>query len=311
MGTFYTVQFLNDGSQSTHDLDTEIEALLGEFGNQLSNWNENSWINQFNEARVGEPLLVPDHALEVIKRSLALAEKSEGILDPTIGPLIELWGFGTVSHQEVPSQEDIDQTLLRVGYQNLQFDPIGRTLEKTIPGLELNCSAIAKGYAVDLVAEMLHTNGIENYLINMGGEVRAHGLRLDGQPWKVGLRQPVFQGRESKTVRSIELHNQALATSGHAHRSFEINGKRYSHILNPRTGQPVPVSTASATVIAPTCALADGLATLALILDEAQMQELTKQFEDVEVFYTQWSTERLARRSSPTSPDTRHLNTLF
>ena len=304
MGTYYTLQFWSEEHVSIQKIDGYVQKLLDQFANELSNWREDSWINRFNKAGVGEVIPVPDFAFQVVSLSLDLAERSNGLLDPTAGPLIELWGFGTDRKQVVPSQRSIEQVLSRVGFDKLKLNPIDRTLQKTVTGVQLNCSAVAKGFAVDLIAERLAAHGIENYLINIGGEVKAHGTHLDGQPWKVGIRQPVFQGRDGKMVRSIELDNQALATSGHSQRSFELNGNRYSHILNPKTGHPVPLVTASATVVAPTCALADGLATLALIVDESAMQELILDYEKVEIFYTPWSTERLARRSSPTSSDT-------
>lgn len=295
MGTYYTIQYWCDQRDGNQEIDGEVHALLDQFANELSNWREDSWINRFNEAEAGEVVPVPEYAFEVISLSLELAEKSDGLLDPTSGPLIELWGFGTERSRVVPSQDSIEQALLRIGYRNLALDPKHRSLTKTVDGIQLNCSAVAKGFAVDLVAKKLEAEGISNFLINIGGEVRAQGTHLDGQPWKAGIRQPVFQGREGKTLRSIELHNQALATSGHSQRSFEMDGRRYSHILNPKTGQPVPVSTASATVIAPTCALADGLATLALILGEPQMQELVSGNEDILVFQTTWAEESLAQ----------------
>ncbi|MDG2171101.1 MAG: FAD:protein FMN transferase [Opitutales bacterium] len=297
MGTYYTLQYWSEERVSAHEIDGDVQALLDQFENELSNWREDSWVNQFNHAGAGEVIPMPDVAFQVVSLSLDLAEKSDGLLDPTAGPLIELWGFGTDRNVEIPSQSSIDQISSQVGYDKLKLDPVERTLQKSVTGVQLNCSAVAKGFAVDLIAERLAANGIENHLINIGGEVKAEGTHLDSEPWKVGIRQPVFQGRVGKTLRSIELHNQALATSGHSQRSFEKDGKRYSHILNPKTGHPVPLVTASATVMAPTCALADGLATLALILNETQMTELTESFRNIEVHRTSWAIDDFARRN--------------
>lgn len=295
MGTYYTVQLWSDEDFRIQEIDTEIAGLLDQFEYELSNWREGSWINHFNAAQRGVAIAVPGYAFQVVSLCLELAERSDGLLDPTAGPLIELWGFGTERSQRVPSKELMDQTLSRIGYDKLKLDPQNRTLTKTVDGVQLNCSAVAKGYAVDMVAECLTARGITDFLVNIGGEVRAKGTRLDGRPWKVGVRQPVFQGRDGKIVRSVELSNRALATSGHSQRSFEIDGRRHSHILNPKTGRPVPVNIAGATVLAPTCALADGLATLALITGEAEMQALTDQFEDVKIYRTSWATDDLAK----------------
>jgi thiamine biosynthesis lipoprotein len=263
MGTFYTVRFWSDCGISTQKLTTGFDKLLDDFESELSNWRLDSWVNQFNSAPAGESVPVPNLAFEVISLCIDLAKSSDGMLDPTISPLIELW------------------------------DPVNRTLLKTVGGLQVNFSAVAKGFAVDLLAERLMDEGVENFLINIGGEVRAQGLDLDHTPWRVGINQPLQSGRNVRSKQSIELHNHSLATSGHSQRTFFYEGKRYSHILNPKTGQPVSTEIAAATVVATSCALADGLATLALILNETEMDELLESYDSVKVFRTKWVAENI------------------
>lgn len=294
MGTFYTVQFWAERNVCNQKINTEIQRVLNEFEDELSNWRPNSWINQFNAAPVDTPVPVPIHAFSVLDLSLELAERSDGFLDPTLSPLIDLWGFGATGKQPIPSRQVVDETLKRVGYHNLIFDRDNKTLTKKNSGLELNCSAVAKGNVVDLIGQSFRKMDIENYLINIGGEVSAYGTRRDGSIWRAGLLKPSVDGRIKKSVESLALSNCALATSGHTHRTFIRNGKRYTHILNPKTGYPVSTTIASVTVVAPNCALADGLATLALMLDENQMKPILQSYEGVKVIRMHWVEESVA-----------------
>ena len=288
MGTFYTVEFRNNEKLDVPNLGQEIENLLDVFADELSNWREDSWVNRFNAAPANELIPVPEHAFEVLRLCQELYERSDGLLDPTLSPLIELWGFGTQRHSTAPDQTAIEEALQRVGFDKLVLSPERRAVWKRHSHLHLNCSALAKGYAVDLISELLQNRAIDHFLINLGGEVAASGLNMDGDPWSVGVKRPRSDGREGEVAKVFELKNRSLATSGHSQRSFIAGGQRYTHIINAKTGQPVPADFASATVLASTCALADGLATLALILDEERMREVLEFYEGVEVFRTEW-----------------------
>lgn len=288
MGTYYTVQYWSSNRIESDLLEGDIDSLLDEFESQLSNWRPDSWINRFNRSPAERPIEAPEHAFETLEICLDLAERTQGALDPTLSPLIELWGFGIEKGQSIPSDDSIEETLQIIGYQQLELDRDQRSLSKKISEIELNCSAVAKGYAVDLIAKRLHDEGIENYLINIGGEVSAKGSKLNGSPWTVAISQPQANGRDTLTARTIELRDRSLATSGHSQRAFVIDEQRYSHILDPRTGRPVLSEFASATVIAPSCALADGLATLALILDPSEMRSLLEEFPQTEIIYLPW-----------------------
>jgi thiamine biosynthesis lipoprotein len=291
MGTYYTVQFWSKESVDPGPVDAQIVLLLDQVEDELSNWRAGSWVNQFNQSAPGEARPVPDHAFRVLRLFLALAERSQGMLDPTVGPLVELWGFGVADHQGRPDPGALAHALARVGHQHLILNEEDRTLKKTAAGLEINCSAVAKGYAVDQIGELLHKAGVHDFLINLGGEVLAYGTRRDGHPWKVGITRPDRPTSPAGATFTLDLQNQAMATSGHSQRFFIKDGKRYSHILDPTTGHPVPTELAGVTVVAPSCALADGLATLALILDGNQWTDLLKHFEGVQVFPIPWETE--------------------
>ena len=289
MGTYYTVQCWSMDRIDTESLKDDIDSLLDDFESQLSNWRPDSWINRFNRLPADHTIETPDHAFATLEICLDLAERSQGILDPTLSPLIELWGFGTQDDRgEIPSAESIEEALRNTGYQELDFNREERLLSKKTADIQLNCSAVAKGYAVDLIASLLEKAGVENYLVNIGGEVAAKGSKQDASPWTVAISQPQRDGRDTRTAKTIDLRDRSLATSGHSQRAYVIDGQRYSHILDPRTGRPVLPKFASATVIAPRCAHADGLATLALILSKSEMQSLLKAFPQTEVIYLPW-----------------------
>ena len=291
MGTFYTIQYWSGKNLEARKLDTIVEDTLDEFESQLSNWQADSWISHFNAAPANRAVPIPEHAFNVVRLSLELAERTNGAFDPSLSPVIELWGFGTDRSEGVPEEGSIQAALSKVGYQKLVLDPEKRALLKTDPHLQLNCSAVAKGYAVDLITRELREQGAEGILVNIGGEVYASGTKSDGSAWKIGIQEPMTNGQLQKSKQAIPLNDQALATSGHSQRFFFVNGRRYSHILNGKTGHPVAAPVASATVIAPNCALADGLATIALIIDSDAMTQLASQYDGIDYFYTPWDNQ--------------------
>ncbi|MGY8695832.1 MAG: FAD:protein FMN transferase [Verrucomicrobiia bacterium] len=296
MGTSYTLHYWGTSNKSAQSLTTEIKILLDQFENQLSNWRPDSWINKFNQTPTGETISVPIYAYEVLELCLELAKRSDGAFDPTISPLIELWGFGTRRDEIVPDKSAIQAAMQMTGYKKLLLDRENQTILKTQDGIQLNCSAVAKGYAVDLVARFLQENGIQNFLINIGGEVTAKGTKIDGSVWQVGIAKPRPDGRQGKPEQTISLENRSLATSGHSQRAFVIDEKRTSHILDARTGYPVSTNIASITVLAPNCALADGLATIALILSKEELHEILKDYPQVEVLKSNWNVSPKMKR---------------
>jgi len=287
MGTFYSVQLVNS-AQLDLSLQDDLEAYLDDFENQLSNWRPDSWVNRFNALPAHEPFPIPDHAFHVITLSLELAKRSDGALDLTASPLIDLWGFGPNRSETVPPPAAVNATLDDVGYRLLEFDPGSRLLTKLAPNVELNCSAVAKGYAVDLVAHFLDEKGIQNFVINIGGEIFARGRNETQQPWKIAVATATRERAAHTPPQIFALRDRAIATSGHTHRGFEQEGQLYSHIIDPRTGYPVAAHSAAATVIADSCALADGLATLALILTPSKMAALLASYPGAELHLTAW-----------------------
>jgi thiamine biosynthesis lipoprotein len=208
---------------------------------------------------------------------------SEGAWDATVLPLVELWGFGrsAAARQTLPSPSEINQALKQVGFDQIQVDGKGFLVKKR-PEVTLDLASIAKGYAVDRVALLLKKKTFTHYLVEIGGEVYAAGLRLDGKPWQVGINQPDPSASATAVYKAVALEDRAMATSGDYRNFFEINGRRYSHIIDPRSGYPVGNGVISASVFASNCTLADGLATAMMVLGPEKGIALLDRLPNVE-----------------------------
>lgn len=266
MGTTWIVQVSQlPETVSNEDLNADIETLLEQVNDEMSTWRENSDISRFNRLPAGESLEIPHGFVSVLSLSLELAEQSGGAFDPTVGPLVNLWGFGPEGRvSQAPDEESLAATRQRVGYQRLAFDPQSHSLTQP-GGLYLDFSSIAKGWGVDVVAEHLIELGIEGFLVDIGGDMRMQGARPDGKGWRIAIERPVPGTREIFQI--IQPGNAAIATSGTYRQYFESGERRYSHTIDPRTGFPVEHPAISITVIADNATRADGLATALGVLD--------------------------------------------
>jgi thiamine biosynthesis lipoprotein len=266
MGTTWSVQL----SGLPDDLDQEsvranIERLLEQVNNEMSTWREDSVISRFNRAPAGTALVIPEGFARVLSAALALAEATDGAYDPTVGPLVNLWGFGPDPvRTTAPTATEIAKAQARVGYRQIEFNPARRQLVQ--PGsVYLDLSSIAKGFAVDLIAEDLLERGVEDFLVDIGGDLRVNGKRSDGRPWRVAIERAGSSLGEVERI--IEPANAAVATSGSYRQFFEAEGRHYSHTIDPRSGQPVNHAVVAVTVVAADAMTADGLATALGILD--------------------------------------------
>lgn len=270
LGTTYNVTLSRAtlGYRELKALQREVQARLDELENQMSPFRPESELSRFNRHRSSDPIAVSREFARVVRFALELHEKSGGLFDPTLGPLINLWGFGPAPRvARTPSEEAIAEARSRTGAHHIQIGPEDR-LAKSSPDVELNLSAVAKGFAVDEVARLLESRGFSNYFVEIGGEIRVRGTNPSGQPWRVGIELPdpwALPGERLERV--LHLTNQAVATSGD-YRNFFVdeNGRRRAHILDPRTGYPVEHNVASVTVVAPDCMTADGLATALFVM---------------------------------------------
>jgi len=226
-----------------------IDSLMNVYG-------ENSEISRINRASGGSAVEVSADTLEVIERSLQYARLTNGALDVTVAPLMELWGFGGDSNQ-IPPDNQLEKTLSLVNYKKIIVDKNRSTIRLASPGMKIDVSGIAKGYAVDRAVQVLKQAGIQSALVNAGGDIYAIGSPQGRGAWRIGIRHP----RDAADLLGIvELKNEAIATSGDYENFFEVNGKRYCHIMDTKTGKPV-IGIISVTIVADNTAEADALAT--------------------------------------------------
>lgn len=271
MGTSYSLVFYYPekstkvfNKDSTLQLKKSVELRLEQIEQSMSTYRPDSELSMLNKAQVEEWIKLSPELFTVIETANEISVLSEGAFDISVGSLVNLWGFGPgFSLQNIPKKEVID-TLLRekVGYQYLEIDK-KQTSVKKHKALYLDLSAIAKGYAVDQIALLLDQQGIQNYLVEIGGELRASGQKSDQQSWHVAVEKPFLDPlakvREADSV--LILDNIAIASSGDYRNFFEVDGRIYSHTIDPSTGWPVKHNVASVTVLNESCMRADALAT--------------------------------------------------
>lgn len=262
IGTSYTVRVVTTERQAKK-LDSEIRSALNRINDSMSTYLPRSELSRFNDAPVGEWVRLSEGFYEVLSLAMDVAIDSEGAFDPTIGPLVDLWGFGPIPRTDRrPSDEEIEAAKRQVGYQAIELDAAQQSARKLEPR-QLDLSGIAKGHATDVVANILENAGIESYLVEIGGELRILGQKPDGTDWRVAIETP---DNRRGFYRILELSSGAMATSGDYRNYFEEEGTRYSHTINPSTGLPIDNSMASVTVLADSSALADAYATVFLVL---------------------------------------------
>ncbi|MCP8686877.1 FAD:protein FMN transferase [Marinobacterium sp. OS208] len=268
MGTTYTVKWVSaeSGDESVERLGARLQQSLLDVNQSMSTYIKDSELSRFNQAGAGYGTEVSAGLFEVLQLAQSISESTQGAFDVTVGPLVNLWGFGPdgrVTH--APEQSQIDRARQRVGYQYLQLDAPTLRATKTAD-LYVDLSAIAKGYGVDELARVMEHEGIDSYLVEIGGELRARGLKPDGNSWRIAIESPVDAGREVQRV--ITVHETGVATSGDYRNYFEEGGLRFSHTLDPLTGRPITHQLASVTVLRPTCAEADALATALTVMGD-------------------------------------------
>ncbi|WP_392386868.1 FAD:protein FMN transferase [Marinomonas primoryensis] len=263
MGTTYTVKFYTtENVKKPSDLKVGVDAALVRVNKLMSTYDPNSELSVFNKLPENQFSNISEDMAYVIDKALLISEMSGGEYDITIGPLVNLWGFGPGEREDkVPSQVLIDEAKSRVGYHYLKLDGRKLTKEKNI---YVDLSSIAKGYGVDMVAQVLQDRGVENYLIEIGGEILSKGVKADGTSWKVAIESPA--GGHGIVERIMSVTDIAVATSGDYRNYFEKNGVRYSHTISPKTGRPITHRLVSVTVVDKTTTMADGLATAITVL---------------------------------------------
>ena len=282
MGTSYSIKCVVGEEIREQNLQKAIDKLLVQFDADLSSWNPHSWISKFNNSSSTEWQSAPPSVLNIVEKSIDLFKRSRGAFDITLSPLIERWGFGAGERTSIPTDQELGVLLAQCGSQHLEVDVVQQKIRKKIPQLSINASAIAKGYGVDLVSQVLIQKGISQFMVEIGGEVRCQGHPLDKEAWHIGIQQP-DPALTNHMIGIVPLKNFALATSGDYRNFFKVENQIYNHILDPMSGRPVQHSLCSATVLAPNCALADGLATTCLVLGTQLSLQWIKQFPNCSV----------------------------
>ncbi|WP_244613158.1 FAD:protein FMN transferase [Modicisalibacter radicis] len=276
-------------------LDAGIRNQLEHVDALMSTYREDSELSRFNRYPVGVPFFLSPATAEVVREALRIARLSDDAFDVTVGPAVNLWGFGPEGRPEqVPGPDELAAALARVDIHALVLD--GDTLTKRKP-VYVDLSGIAKGYGTDRVADYLEERGIEDYLVEVGGEIRTQGSKPDDEPWRIAVEKPVSS--ERSVQRIIDLDSAAVATSGDYRNYFESDGVRYSHTIDPRTGRPITNQVASVTVIAERCATADALATAFTVMGERAGLELAER-ESIAAYFIVRSGDGFETRMSST-----------
>lgn len=267
MGTYYSVKVVGAGDSQAEVLQAEIDRRLELVNDQMSTYREHSELSRFNQYRDQAPFKVSSDTARVVTAALQLGRDSNDALDVTVGPLVNLWGFGPDARPtHIPTDEQLAETKAETGLAHLSVitKADGDYLQKSLPGLYVDLSSIAKGFGVDVVSEYLSEQGLTNHLVEIGGEVRTSGLNAHGQDWRIAVEKP-GQG-ESMVQQVVALANTSVATSGDYRNYYELDGERVSHTIDPATGHPIRHRLASVTVIHPSCMIADGLATALTVM---------------------------------------------
>ncbi|HEQ1858950.1 TPA: FAD:protein FMN transferase [Providencia alcalifaciens] len=262
MGTYYSVKFVTDSSEPSSDaIQAEIDKRLEEVNDQMSTYRPGSELSRFNQSNeVNVPFPVSAATAKVVSKAIEINKLTDGGLDVTVGPLVNLWGFGPEGRvTKAPTDEELEKRRAWVGIDKLAVQD--NNLIKTIPELYVDLSSIAKGYGVDVVAEYLESININDYMVDIGGEVRTKGKNGKDTPWRIAIEKPATDGVSQTAQEIIEPGDLSIATSGDYRNYFEQNGVHFSHTIDPKTGKPISHNLVSITVLADDCMSADGLST--------------------------------------------------
>lgn len=266
MGSTYSVKWVEtEVSPEPEQVKLQVDDMLEQFESIASTWRPESQLSQFNAAPAGHCQQMPQSIIDLVVFAERLREESQGSFDLTLGPLMRLWGFHGDRNPQIPDEQQLVEAMQRVGHEHLQLR--GNQLCKTRP-LELDISAIAAGYMVDEVAERLIALGIESYMVELTGELKADGSKPGGSPWRIAVEEPRDESRVAQLV--LPLRGHAVSTSGDYRNYFEHEGQRYSHTFDPLSGKPVLQDLAAVTVLHPSAAWADGLSTVLLVKGSQQ-----------------------------------------
>jgi len=283
MGTTYTVKVVTGYFQSISGVKEKIGNRLEEINRSMSTYQKDSEISRFNRFnKVGLKFKISNDFFQVMKAGQKIYRLSGGAWDGTVNPLVDVWGFGSRGRRDkVPPNSEIAALLPDIGFANIDVVNPGFLVKKRA-AVTVDLSSIAKGYGVDEVAALLRNLGYKDYLVEIGGEIFAAGHRNDDTRWRIGINRPRADAAFDEVYKVVEIHNQAFATSGDYRNFFEVDGIRYSHVIDPRSGYPISNGVAGVSIVADTCTFADGLATAIMVMGPESGLELINRLESVE-----------------------------
>lgn len=275
MGTTYSVKLIvpEDIQIDPPLLKANIDEALINVNALMSTYDPNSELSRLNQTTANSPFAISEQTEIVLREAIRLGKLSNGVLDVTVGPLVNLWGFGPDKKPEqTPSPAALSNIREYVGIDKFVLD--NRVVTKLHDKVYIDLSTIAKGYGVDVVADILEASGIEAYLVEIGGEMRLKGKKLNGKDWRIAIEKPITTERAIQ--RLISIGDNAIATSGDYRNYYEHDGQRYSHLINPNTGHPIVHNLVSVSVVHPSSMVADGLATALIVMGFDAAKELVE-----------------------------------
>ncbi len=282
MGTYYHIKVVDAPvSVDAVGLREITEQALADINSMMSTYIPDSELMQLNREPTNVWVKVSDPLYSVLKTSERISRLSDGAFDITVAPLVNLWGFGPHRSSEVPSDEAINDALFNIGFQFVELDENSPQVRR-LKDVKLDLSGVAKGYGADFLAEIYRDHQLQNFMIEIGGELRISGYNPNGKPWRIGIESPTLA--QTGAVQAIEVANAGMATSGDYRNYYEVDGQRVSHTIDPATGRPITHSLASVTVIADTAADADALATAFNVMGAEKGRALAEQ-EGIAVYF--------------------------
>lgn len=276
-GSYYSIIYFDEQNRN---FSSDFDSIFKEIENTLSLWNENSMIRKVNR---NEDVELNQIFIDNFNYAMEAAELTDGLFDPTVGPLVQAWGFHYKEGVEM-TPEIVDSLRQLVDYRKVKIEN-GRVV-KANPDMTLDFNAVAQGYTADMIGDFLLSKNVSDFLVDVGGEIMARGSKPNDEPWKVGIEKPAATKDSERIVQEIvELNNQSIVTSGNYRKYVEKNGKRYSHSLNPKTGYPSENTLLSATIICDNTAWADCLASICMVVGMDKAMEILKTQENIEAYF--------------------------
>ncbi|MBS0846857.1 FAD:protein FMN transferase ApbE [Citrobacter sp. JGM124] len=277
MGTFWRVSLAGVDRSQVQGLREKIQAQLDADDMLMSTWKKDSALSRFNQFKGTTPYPVSEGMSDIITMALRIGAKTHNTMDITVGPLVDLWGFGPHKAPErTPDEEQINATKALTGLEHLRvINASGQQwLQKSLPELSVDLSTIGEGYAADHLAKLLEQNGISRYLVSVGGTVVTRGMNPQGKAWRVAIQKPT--DREMAIQALVDINGHAISTSGSYLNYYELDGKRISHIIDPRTGRPITHNLVSVSVIGTTAMEADGWDTGLMVLGTEKAKQVAE-----------------------------------